>query len=401
VNDGTRIWSFDLESYSLLERTLKNHLDGVLRNDSDPENDTLTAELVAPPTHGALTLAADGSFEYTPSAAFVGQDSFSYRVADAAGQGDIATVNIEVAANHAPVNAPPSDQRLLAGKSLRFSAAGGNAIAVVDIDQPAQVRVSLSVEHGQFSFADDTVLPLFAKITDHTMKFRATTDVANAALASLILKPEVGYVGKNTLTITTNDLSGGTGLTDTDRIVITTYRANWHNARNPNDVNDDGRVSASDAMLIISDLLVNGPRSLDGAPEQSELVPSSGLGKYLDVNADNRVSASDALKVISQLLLDDLRERVSLYEGLTMTFTNFNFHMTPTIPQAVLEEIFQSGSGWVWFAGRQDFLMLPMESETDPVDTDADVGALAASDESQFDKAMSEIFGDALGSPTF
>ena len=39
---------------------------GVLDNDTDPENDPLTAVLVSGPAHGALSLNANGSFTYTP-----------------------------------------------------------------------------------------------------------------------------------------------------------------------------------------------------------------------------------------------------------------------------------------------------------------------------------------------
>lgn len=40
--------------------------DGVLSNDSDPDNDPLTAVLVSPPSHGTVTLNADGTFTYYP-----------------------------------------------------------------------------------------------------------------------------------------------------------------------------------------------------------------------------------------------------------------------------------------------------------------------------------------------
>lgn len=51
---------------------------GVLTNDSDPDEDTLTAVLAGEPTRGTLTLAADGSFRYRASKKAKGTDSFSY-----------------------------------------------------------------------------------------------------------------------------------------------------------------------------------------------------------------------------------------------------------------------------------------------------------------------------------
>jgi len=48
--------------------TLEVSAPGVLGNDSDPNSDPLSALLVDPPQRGALTLAADGGFDYTPDA---------------------------------------------------------------------------------------------------------------------------------------------------------------------------------------------------------------------------------------------------------------------------------------------------------------------------------------------
>lgn len=52
--------------------------DGVLVNDSDPNDDTLTANLVTDVAHGDLTLNPDGSFVYTPQAGFYWYDQFIY-----------------------------------------------------------------------------------------------------------------------------------------------------------------------------------------------------------------------------------------------------------------------------------------------------------------------------------
>ena len=55
---------------------------GVLANDTDPEDDPLTARLVTSTSNGVLVLGADGGFTYTPSPGFVGTDSFTYRAND-------------------------------------------------------------------------------------------------------------------------------------------------------------------------------------------------------------------------------------------------------------------------------------------------------------------------------
>ncbi|MEL6110843.1 MAG: DNRLRE domain-containing protein, partial [Planctomycetota bacterium] len=52
---------------------------GVLANDSDPNNQSLTVSPIEMPSNGSLTLSPDGSFVYTPDAGFTGSDQFSYR----------------------------------------------------------------------------------------------------------------------------------------------------------------------------------------------------------------------------------------------------------------------------------------------------------------------------------
>ena len=79
---------------------------GVLGNDSDPDGDPLTAVLVSGPSHGSLTLNANGSFSYTPAANFTGTDSFTYRASDGTLTSNVATVTLTVTAvNDAPAAA--------------------------------------------------------------------------------------------------------------------------------------------------------------------------------------------------------------------------------------------------------------------------------------------------------
>lgn len=74
---------------------------GVLDNDTDPNADALTAIKVTDPSHGSLTLNADGSFSYDPTDEYVGDDSFTYKANDGAFDSNVATVTLHVA-NDAP-----------------------------------------------------------------------------------------------------------------------------------------------------------------------------------------------------------------------------------------------------------------------------------------------------------
>ena len=77
----------------------------VLGNDADIDGDSLVAVLDDGPRNGSLTLNADGSYVYTPTADFNGTDTFTYRAVDGAGgSSDPATVTITVD----PVPDPPA-----------------------------------------------------------------------------------------------------------------------------------------------------------------------------------------------------------------------------------------------------------------------------------------------------
>jgi hypothetical protein len=87
-------------------------VDGVLKNDTDPEHASLTASQVSGPAHAqSFTLSSDGSFSYTPAADFNGSDSFTYQANDGSANSNTATVTITVnPVNDAPSFTPGPDQ---------------------------------------------------------------------------------------------------------------------------------------------------------------------------------------------------------------------------------------------------------------------------------------------------
>jgi VCBS repeat-containing protein len=94
---------------------------GVLSNDSDPDDDVLTVTAHGDPSHGAVTVDADGSFVYTPDQGYRGLDSFTYTVSDGLLTTD-ATVTIMV--NGAPI-ANDDNYSVNEGATLTVSAALG------------------------------------------------------------------------------------------------------------------------------------------------------------------------------------------------------------------------------------------------------------------------------------
>ncbi len=106
VNEVNEAPTAQPDSYTTAEDTgLSVGGNGVLGNDTDPDGDALTAELVRNVSNGTLQFDAsgNGSFAYAPPQDFNGTTSFTYRARDAAAQSAVVTVTIEVTA----VNDPP------------------------------------------------------------------------------------------------------------------------------------------------------------------------------------------------------------------------------------------------------------------------------------------------------
>ena len=134
---------------------------GVLANDTDVENDPLTATLVDGPTNGSLTLNADGSFTYAPDAGFTGEDGFTYAVEG----GDVASVSIFVSdPNVAPVAADDGfaidEDTSLQGNVLADNGAGadsdgnGDTLAVTLVTDVANGTLALNPD-GSFDYVPD------------------------------------------------------------------------------------------------------------------------------------------------------------------------------------------------------------------------------------------------------
>jgi VCBS repeat-containing protein len=76
---------------------------GVLKNDSDPNQDVIVPDVEASPQYGTLEMNTDGSFTYTPDENHHGTDTFTYQVSDGQNFSDVTTVTITVN----PLNDPP------------------------------------------------------------------------------------------------------------------------------------------------------------------------------------------------------------------------------------------------------------------------------------------------------
>ncbi len=144
------------DSYGTLEDTPLNvSAPGVLGNDTDVDGDSIEAALVDGPSHGVLTLNADGSFGYTPATGFFGADTFTYQISDGLAVSGVATVTVQVThVNHAPVaeddtltiseNSGTHTIDVLANDS---DVDAGDVLTITEVTQPAN-GVAAIVEGG-------------------------------------------------------------------------------------------------------------------------------------------------------------------------------------------------------------------------------------------------------------
>nr|WP_298686945.1 Ig-like domain-containing protein [uncultured Dongia sp.] len=125
---------------------------------SDAEGDALSFNLVGSPQHGTLAFNTDGTFTYTPDADFNGADSFTYRANDGTGNGNIATITIDVRPeNDLPVSedgAVTLAEDSIANSSVHATDVDGDSITYSLVDQPKHGSIVFH-EDGSFTYTPD------------------------------------------------------------------------------------------------------------------------------------------------------------------------------------------------------------------------------------------------------
>ena len=121
---------------------------GVLNNDYSPSGAPLTALLVTNASHGVLSLAADGSFTYTPTAGYVA-DTFTYQANDGTLTGKPVTVTLTV--TYPPPTVPTHTFNAVAGSTLSVAAPGLLAGAVNPDGLTLRTIVTSTTRYGSLT----------------------------------------------------------------------------------------------------------------------------------------------------------------------------------------------------------------------------------------------------------
>jgi VCBS repeat-containing protein len=209
--------------YTTIEDTTLNiPAPGILTNDTDIENNPLTATLNISTTNGTLTLQNNGSFTYTPNPSYNGQDTFTYRVYDGTNYSNIATVHITISPTNDPPIANNDYYTTIEDTTLNIPAPG---ILTNDTDPD-----------GDPLIAEIITYPLFGNLT-----FNST--------GSFIYVPNENYSGYDNFTYWVYD---GTNYSNIAIVYITIININ-----NPPIANDDNFIVEEDSDNNKLNVLLN------------------------------------------------------------------------------------------------------------------------------------------------
>jgi VCBS repeat-containing protein len=206
------------------DATLSQPFPGVLGNDSDANNNIMTAMRTANAQHGNVALAGNGSFTYTPAADYCGPDGFSYQASDGALNSATALVTLNVGCvNDAPV---AND----ANFGLAENSGNGTPVGTVtagDVDAGAALTYAITAGNGSNAFA---------------ISNSGAITVANAAALDFETTPAFAL----TVTVTDN-----ASASDTANVAIALSNVDEGAAQAANDavtVNEDASATAIDVL---------------------------------------------------------------------------------------------------------------------------------------------------------
>ncbi|WP_232381150.1 Ig-like domain-containing protein [Paenibacillus tianjinensis] len=171
----------------------------VTANDTDAENglDPSTVAIKTQPSHGTVTVGANGQVTYTPNAGYSGSDSFTYTVKDTDGaESNPATVSVTVTAAPIPNTAPSA-----AADTLTVAENGSGSVTVTANDtdaenglDPSTVAIKTQPSHGT---------------------------VTVGANGQVTYTPNAGYSGSDSFTYTVKDTEGAESNPATVSVTVT------------------------------------------------------------------------------------------------------------------------------------------------------------------------------------
>jgi VCBS repeat-containing protein len=156
---------------------------------TDVNGDPLGYSLVSGPTHGSIVFNADGTFTYTPSVNYHGNDSFTYKANDGSLDSNIGTVTLTLTSvNQAPV---ASDENLVTAESTVLT---GAVVATDYNGDPLSYSLVTGPAHGSVTIHADgtfTYTPTAGYFGADSFTYRASDGSlnSNAGQVALLVTP--------------------------------------------------------------------------------------------------------------------------------------------------------------------------------------------------------------------
>jgi hypothetical protein len=154
------------------------------------------------------------------------------------------------------------------------------------------------------------------------------TYTSNATTGSVSFTPEANMAGTTVITVLVEDGGIDDDLSTTSdnatalRSFVVTVTADhpWHNYAFPVDVDGNGQVTPSDALILINEINAGRGGELSGTRDAV-------VAPYLDVNKDGYLSPADCLEVINYL------NQVNYVMAIDVTVTNAQGEVISTVDE--------------------------------------------------------------------
>jgi len=169
------------ESFSVYQNSSFN---GTLTANDLNTNDTLTYTKVVEPLNGTLTINTDGTFIYTPTIEYIGEDSFSYKVNDGISESETQRVTITILST----NTTPTVNSVTinTNEDTPYTFTTSNfANGFVDNDGDTLIKIKLSS------------LPLNGTLTLNGENLSVDSEIESANLSNLLYTPNENYNGED------------------------------------------------------------------------------------------------------------------------------------------------------------------------------------------------------------
>ncbi|MDA1013301.1 MAG: cadherin domain-containing protein, partial [Planctomycetota bacterium] len=246
---------------------------GLLRNDSDEDGQPMSVFVVSGPSHGSLSLAANGAFVYTPDADFNGTDAFQYSATDGTLQTTVTEARVTVqSVNDTPVGMNDSfsfDQlsSLTTSQSVLLNDTDieGDDLQAVLVNGPSNGTLILNVD-GTFTYTPNQE---FSGTDSFEYQADDGTGVGNVARVVIVVQQTVTSAGpsqgnpsndsRDTNTAIRETSNRADGTTDDEDLIVLADATAVSQAKSSQPTTPSAIIPPEEALVVQGELNSGSP----------------------------------------------------------------------------------------------------------------------------------------------